>query len=105
MDKINDKIKKHEMLCNMLNEIYAKKNHDYGDSFGESYKEWGITAAMVRLSDKWNRLKTLTKISEKERLVDDEKITDTILDMCNYLLMTYIEMTYEEDNEENKFDE
>lgn len=93
-----DKLQLHEELCDMLHEIYAKKNHDYGDSFGESFKEWGLTAAMVRMSDKWNRLKTLATLPESERMVADEKISDTLLDLANYLLMTYIELHhYKED--------
>ena len=90
------KLERHERLCEMLHEIYAKKNHDYGDSFGQSYKEWGITAAMTRMSDKWNRLKTLAKLPDEERRIEDEKITDTLLDLANYCLMTYMEVTDEE---------
>ena len=96
-----DKIKMHQQLCSELNEIYAKKNHDYGDSFGESFKEWGILAAMVRMSDKWNRLKTLIRLSEDNRKVQDEKITDTILDLCNYLLMTHMELILQRKEKRN----
>ena len=87
-----DKLKYHEELCSMLHEIYAKKNHDYGDSFGKSFKEWGMTAAMVRMSDKWNRLKTLAMLPDDEKKVMDENITDTMFDLANYLLMTCMEL-------------
>lgn len=95
-DLLLNKVERHEQLCTMLHEIYAKKNHDYGDSFGQSYKEWGITAAMTRMSDKWNRLKTLSKLPEEERQVADEKITDSLIDLANYALMTYMEVVDEE---------
>lgn len=86
-----DKVERHEQLCGLLNEIYAKKNHDYGDSFGESYKEWGMVAALVRMSDKWNRLKALC--GGKEAKVKDESILDTLIDLANYSLMFYLELS------------
>ncbi|SUY61927.1 phage protein [Clostridium sporogenes] len=33
-----DKANKHKIICEELNKIYKIKNHDYGDSFGETYK-------------------------------------------------------------------
>ena len=97
-ETLNKKAEMHKSLCNELYRTYVAKNHDYGDSFGESFKEFGITSAMVRLSDKWNRLKTLSKQNEKA-MVKTESIADTLLDMANYCLMTLIELksfTYEE---------
>ena len=34
-----DKYKRHEELCKELHEIYVKKNHDYGDSFGKNTRK------------------------------------------------------------------
>ncbi len=34
-----DKASKHKIICEELNKIYKIKNHDYGDSFGETYKK------------------------------------------------------------------
>ena len=84
-----NKIQEHEKLCDSLKELYVKKNHDYGDSFGKSYKEWGITMAAIRLDDKLNRFKTLIKESA---MVSDESIVDTLRDLANYSLMTIIEI-------------
>lgn len=86
-----DKIKLHKELCEKLNQTYEKKNQDYGDSFGKSFSKRGITAAMVRMEDKWNRLDNLTLHPENIR-VKDESIEDTLLDLANYCLMTYIEL-------------
>ena len=86
------KIKKHEEVCNMLHETYKKKNHDYGDSFGKSMEKRGIIAAMVRMEDKWNILDNLTS-NTKEIRVDNESIADTLLDLANYCIMTYMELT------------
>lgn len=36
-----DKIEIHKKICEELNEIYAKKNADYGDSFSKLRNELG----------------------------------------------------------------
>ena len=85
------KIELHKNVCDFLNKVYEAKNHDYGDSFGKSVSKRGITAAMVRMEDKWNRLDNLT-INPDEAQVKDEAIADTLLDLANYCIMTYMEM-------------
>lgn len=91
------KVERHEQICHLLNDIYNKKNHDYGDSFGKSFKEYGMTMPCIRLEDKINRLKSLIK--SKDILVEDESIEDTLLDLANYAIMTVIELDItKEDN-------
>ena len=87
-----DKIQAHKAICEELNKIYAKKNSDYGNSFGETFDKLGIISAVTRISDKYNRLASLCTKPEEERKVKDESITDTLLDMANYCIMTVIEM-------------
>lgn len=87
-----DKVQKHKEICQELNKIYAKKNHDYGNSFGETFDKLGIVSAVTRISDKYNRLVSLCTKSEEERKVKDESITDTLVDMANYCIMTIIEL-------------
>ena len=82
----------HKNLCRELNETYEKKNHDYGNSFGDTFDKLGIISAVTRISDKYNRLVSLSTKSEEERKVKDESITDTLMDMANYCIMTIIEM-------------
>ena len=91
-----DKIQKHKLLCEQLNKTYEQKNHDYGNSFGETYKKLGIISAITRISDKHNRICSLATKSADERKVKDESIKDTLLDLANYCIMTVIEM--EENN-------
>ena len=66
-------------------ETFAKKNHDYGNSFFESLDKRGLVAALVRMEDKMNRLDSL---SEREAKVTDESLIDTLLDLANYSIMT-----------------
>ena len=93
---IEPKVAQHYAICQKLNQVYKAKNHDYGDSFGDTYKKLGIISAVTRLSDKMNRLMSLAVSHDTQ--VKDEKIEDTLLDMANYAIMTLIELGYEPEN-------
>ena len=88
------KVKKHEKICKKLNGIYERKNKDYGDSFGRSFAEYGMTMPCIRLEDKLQRIKNLVRNGTAE--VNDESIDDTLLDLANYAIMTLIERGYGE---------
>ena len=88
-----NKIKKHKLICEKLNKLYEAKNADYGDSFGKSYKEYGLTMPCIRLEDKLNRLKSLN-FSKSAKV--NESIEDTLMDLANYAIMTLIELEGEE---------
>ncbi|AUN20028.1 hypothetical protein RSJ22_00390 (plasmid) [Clostridium botulinum] len=90
---MKNKPEKHKQICEELNKIYKAKNHDYGDSFGETYKKLGIISAVTRITDKVNRLQSLCT---KEQKVKDESIKDTLRDLANYSIMTLIEMEADE---------
>lgn len=92
-----DKIQRHFEIVTTLNQLYASKNSDYGDSFGETYRKLGIISALTRISDKYNRLISLSTKPEEERKVKDESIQDTLLDLSNYCIMTVIEMEAEKE--------
>ena len=91
------KVEKHMAICQELNSIYERKNHDYGDSFHTTYMEEGMAMPRIRLSDKLNRFKKLSK-NDCEVRVNDESIRDTLLDLANYAIMTVIEMEGESDD-------
>lgn len=86
------KVDRHAALCMHLNSIYAKKNHDYGDSFHKTFEDEGFAMARIRLSDKLERFKTLTKFDWDDQKVQDESIEDTLMDLANYALMTVLEI-------------
>lgn len=86
-----DKIQRHKEICEELNELYARKNHDYDDSFGKSFAEEGMAMPRIRIGDKFNRFKALSRM-DVDILVDDESIIDTLLDLANYAIMTVIEI-------------
>lgn len=76
-----------------MRNLYKKKNHDYGNSFGETFKKLGLVSAVTRINDKFNRLCTLS--TGEEQQVKSETIRDTLLDMANYCVMTIIELDRE----------
>lgn len=91
------KVQIHKELCLELNEIYKRKNNDYGDSFGLSFKEEGMAMPRIRLGDKFNRFKTLSRVGNKQ-MVDDEGIIDTLMDLANYAIMTIVELEAEKND-------
>ncbi|MFV4972026.1 DUF1599 domain-containing protein [Lactobacillus delbrueckii subsp. allosunkii] len=80
-----------------LADTLAKKNTAYGDAFGKSIEKYGYIAALVRMSDKWNRLNNLMLDSDG---VDNlgESIQDTLLDLAGYCILTMAEL----DNEDKR---
>lgn len=87
------KIEKHKKICDELNSLYAKKNHDYGDSFHISFEEEGMAMPRIRIGDKFNRFKTLSRNNKQE--INDESLRDTLIDLANYAIMTVLEMENE----------
>lgn len=85
-----DLIARHKAICEHLNKVYADKNHDYGNSFGETFEKYGDISAIVRISDKMNRIDQLVQTGEQK--VKDEALEDSILDMANYLIMWAMEL-------------
>lgn len=88
-----NKVQRHKELCEGLNETYKEKNKNYGDSFGISVKKYGYISALTRMSDKWNRLEQL--ILNRSNGTKDESLTDTLIDLANYCLMTVMELEEE----------
>lgn len=73
-----------------MHDLYYTKNQDYGDAFTDSIDEFGPVAAVVRMSDKWSRLKNL--IENDFKMVLDESVDDTLIDLANYAIMTALHL-------------
>lgn len=76
-----------EQLANQLIDTQKRKNADYGSSFDQTLDEFGLVASATRMSDKFNRFKSLMRCGSSAR-VEDEKIEDTLMDLAAYALMT-----------------
>ena len=88
---VNQKPEKFKEIVSQMADLYAKKNSDYGDSFGESVKEFGPVAGIVRISDKFNRLKSLLLHGNTQK-INDESVVDTLTDMACYCIMLRMEL-------------
>jgi hypothetical protein len=83
----------HAEICKELNELYIRKNNDYGDSFSKLRNEIP-DAILVRIYDKYSRLKTLLRGTEQK--VNDESIVDTLTDIANYAILELMELRKEQ---------
>lgn len=78
---------------------FLKKNHDYGNSFHETWDEFGdkgIITALTQISHKYHRL---MNIGLGTKPLVDESIDDTLLDMANYCILTIMELEKARNNE------
>lgn len=87
-------VEKHKQICEHLTKLYENKNHDYGDSVHDTFMKYGLTSFLVRMEDKLNRARTL---NNKQSKVNDEKITDTLMDLANYAIISLIELDKREE--------
>ena len=74
-----------EPILNEIRQLHNRKNADYGDSFDKTLDEFGLVASATRMSDKFNRFKSLIKNPAQ---IQDEKIEDTLIDLASYAIMT-----------------
>ena len=87
---VDENVLSFRAIQDKLVNIYAKKNHDYGDSFNEGCDELGVGYAFSRIFDKTKRFQTLAKGIMNNNLsieVQDETVEDTIMDLANYCVM------------------
>ena len=73
-----------------MNALYELKNHDYGNSFSETFRKLGIISAATRMLDKMNRIVSL--VTKDQQKVNDESLRDTLIDIANYAVMTIMEI-------------
>ena len=87
--------------ANVMTDLYARKNRDYGNSFDKSMDKFGMVVSVIRMGDKVNRLHSLVK-KKGEAEVKDESIADTFMDLACYAIMTYMWIVCEEESKKNK---
>lgn len=87
---LSDTTNTFEGVCNSLIRLHKAKDKDYGSSAEATFNEYGLVSYLVRLSDKLNRLKSLTRSGERE--VNDESIEDTLQDLAAYAIMAVVSL-------------
>ena len=83
-----------ESVLDEMKELHAKKDKDYGSAFHKSFEEFGVTAGVVRLNDKMERVKSLVNNGKAE--VKDDSLLDSLKDLGCYAVMLYVELKNKE---------
>lgn len=81
-------------------DLYVRKNNDYGNSIEKNFLEFGEISILIRMCDKIERLKSLTK--GNQQMVLDESYDDTVDDLATYadlLKMLRIKHRYKKEGE------
>ena len=84
---LDNKVRRFREIANGLADLYEKKNHNYGDSFGKLYDDLGPISGLVPLHNKLDRLTNLIKGDVNHF----ESIEDTFRDLASYAIMNLIE--------------
>ena len=112
MTSLKKVLKEHRRLCNNAYNMVEKKGADYnrkqqndGDTLFNLTvaQRLGIVdttcqSTLVRISDKMMRLVSLTSDPTVKPEITNEKVSDTIEDMINYLV--YLSCKYKEESEQ-----
>ena len=91
---IKQKANEFRSIVTKMADLYEKKNSNYGDSFGQLYKELGPIAGLVPLWNKLHRATSLIKGGENHF----ESLEDTLKDLACYAIMNLIEMKAEQES-------
>lgn len=83
---VDDKVETFGTICGEMTQLYAKKNHDYGNSFDEGCNKLGVSYPLGRLLDKMNRL--IACMGKEDEMQVNESIEDTLKDLACYSVMT-----------------
>lgn len=75
-------------------DTFKAKNHDYGSSFSNLFKECGMTYAYGHMAEKLERVKSLMKDEAK---VKGEGMKDSLKDLANYAILTIMELERKEE--------
>ena len=88
----DDKMKQLEGIFNKCLEIADAKGRDYSgttDGMG-NFRDFGWRGIVVRLGDKYHRIKNLIMNQGMTRAVHDESIDDTLRDLINYAALALV---------------
>lgn len=86
IELVDNNVEAFVSIVKEMTELYAKKNHDYGNSFDEGCDKIGIGYPLGRLLDKMNRL--IACMGKEEEMQINESIEDTLKDLACYSVMT-----------------
>lgn len=83
---VDEHVKMFANIVGKMTTLYAKKNHDYCNSFDEGCNRIGVGYPLGRLLDKMNRL--IACMGKEDKMQINESIKDTLTDLACYAVMT-----------------
>ena len=86
IELVDEQVETFVSIVKEMTELYAKKNHDYGNSFDEGCDKIGTGYPLGRLLDKMNRL--IACMGKEDKMQVNESIEDTLTDLACYSVMT-----------------
>ncbi len=96
-DSEKEDVDRFKEITDKMFETFKAKNHDYGSSFSNLFKECGMTYAYGHMAEKLERVKSLMKDEAK---VNGEGMKDSLLDLANYAILTVMEIDKNEKEKE-----
>ena len=90
-----EKVQLFRTIVNEMADLYAKKNENYGNSFGQLFETLGPVSGLVPLHNKLDRATNLVRGGKN----DFESLEDTFKDLACYAIMNLIEMRNKKDQE------
>lgn len=86
IELVDNNVEAFASIVKEMTELYAKKNHDYGNSFDDGCDKIGTGYPLGRLLDKMNRL--IACMGKEDEMQINESIEDTLKDLACYSVMT-----------------
>lgn len=86
IELVDNNVEAFASIVKEMTELYAKKNHDYGNSFDDGCDKIGAGYPLGRLLDKMNRL--IACMGKEDEIQINESIEDTLKDLACYSVMT-----------------
>lgn len=93
-----EKVQLFRTIVNEMADLYAKKNENYGNSFGQLFEALGPISGLVPLHNKLDRATNLVRGGKN----DFESLEDTFKDLACYAIMNLIEM-HGQENKKSEF--
>ena len=86
IELVDYKVETFSKIVTEMTELYAKKNHDDGNSVDEGCDKIGTGYPLGRILDKMNRL--IACMGKEDEMQINESIEDTLKDLACYSVMT-----------------
>ena len=93
-DSKKEDVDRFKEITDKMFETFKAKNHDYGSSFSNLFKECGMTYAYGHMAEKLERVKSLMKDEAK---VNGEGMKDSLKDLAKYAILTIMELERKEE--------